>query len=82
MPKATDEEQRFYQNLVDIGCGKETIQYCTQLKKEGRLRELLLTLQKQRRKLLNSVHAGQRQVDCLDYLANQIEKQQTTHETR
>lgn len=74
MPEATDEAQRFYQNLVDIGCEQNMIQHCIRLKVEHRTKELLVTLQRQRKKLLENVHAGQKQVDCLDYLVMQIEK--------
>lgn len=74
MPEATDEAQRFYQNLVDIGCEQNMIQHCIRLKVEHRTKELLVTLQRQRKKLLESVHVGQKQVDCLDYLVKRIEK--------
>ncbi|MBU9742630.1 hypothetical protein KTH81_02245 [Lachnospiraceae bacterium ASD3451] len=82
MPKATDAAQRFYQNLVDIGCEEAMIQYCIRLKEEYRLQELLITLQRQRKKLLDGVHAGQQKVDCLDYLVNQIKKEQTIRGTK
>lgn len=75
MPEATDEAQRFYQNLIDIGCEQTMIQHCIRLNIEHRTKELLATLQKQRKKLLERVHAGQKQVDCLDYLVKRIEKE-------
>lgn len=78
MPEATDEAQRFYQNLVDIGCEQTMLQHCIRLKAEHRTKELLAALQKQRKKLLESVHAGQKQVDCLDYLVKRIEKEKGT----
>lgn len=75
MPEATDEKNRFYQNLVDIGYEPDMIQHCVRLKDEHRLQELLITLQRQRKKLLDGIHAGQQKVDCLDYLVNRIEKE-------
>lgn len=75
MPEATDEAQRFYQNLIDIGYGQTMIQHCIRLKLERRTKELLITLQRQRKKLLESVHTGQKQIDCLDYLVKRIEKE-------
>lgn len=76
MPEATDEKQRFYQNLVDIGCEPDLIRYCMQLKDEYRLQELLVTFRRQRRKLMDNIHMGQKKVDCLDYLVKQIEKEE------
>ena len=75
MPEATDEKNRFYQNLVDIGYEQEMIQYCVRLKEEYRLQELLITLQRQRKTLLDGIHTRQQKVDCLDYLVNRIEKE-------
>ncbi len=75
MPEATDEKGRFYHNLVDIGCGQDMIQYCVRLKDECRLQELLITLQRQRKILLDGIHTEQQKVDCLDYLVNRIEKE-------
>lgn len=76
MPEATDEKSRFYQNLVDIGYEQDMIQHCVRLKDEYRLQELLITLQRQRKKLLDGIHTRQQKVDCLDYLVNRIEKEQ------
>lgn len=74
MPEANDEAQRFYENLIDIGLGEEMIAHCVLLQKEGRNRELLLTLQSSRRNLLANIHAEQKKLDCLDYLVNWLEK--------
>lgn len=74
MPEANNEFQRFYQNLIDIGLGEEMIAHCVLLQKEGRNRELLLTLQNSRRNLLSNIHAEQKKLDCLDYLVNWLDK--------
>ncbi|MCD7863367.1 MAG: hypothetical protein LUG61_07615 [Lachnospiraceae bacterium] len=74
MPDANNEAQRFYQNLIDIGLGEETISHCVFLKKEGRNRELLLTLQNSRRTLLEQIHIDQKRLDCLDYLVCRLNK--------
>ncbi|MCD8148162.1 MAG: hypothetical protein LUE92_01055 [Clostridiales bacterium] len=74
MPEANNEFQRFYQNLIDIGLGEEMIAHCVLLQKEGRNRELLLTLQSSRRNLLANIHAEQKKLDCLDYLVNWLDK--------
>jgi len=74
MPEANNEFQRFYQNLIDIGLGEEMIAHCVLLQKEGRNRELLLTLQSSRRNLLANIHAEQKKLDCLDYLMNWLDE--------
>ncbi|MCD7814182.1 MAG: hypothetical protein LUH20_09095 [Lachnospiraceae bacterium] len=74
MPEANNETQRFYQNLVDIGFGEEMIARCVLLQKEGRERELRLTLQNSRRNLLDQIHTEQKKLDCLDYLVNWLDK--------
>ncbi|MCD8363083.1 MAG: hypothetical protein LUC98_09040 [Lachnospiraceae bacterium] len=76
MPEANNEAQCFYENLRDIGFGEEMISRCVLLKKEGRDRELLSTLQSSRRDLLNCIHAEQKKLDCLDYLVNRLNKKE------
>ncbi|MCD8019001.1 MAG: hypothetical protein LUF92_05270 [Clostridiales bacterium] len=71
MPEANNESQRFYQNLIDIGFGEEMIAHCVLLQKEGRNRELRVTLQNSRRDLLDHIHTEQKKLDCLDYLVNE-----------
>ncbi|MCD8021627.1 MAG: hypothetical protein LUF30_01100 [Lachnospiraceae bacterium] len=68
MPDANNEAQCFYQNLIDIGFGEEMISHCVLLQKEGREKELMMTLQNSRRELLTHIHAEQKKLDCLDYL--------------
>ncbi|MCD8154534.1 MAG: hypothetical protein LUF78_07615 [Clostridiales bacterium] len=74
MPEANNESQRFRQNLIDIGFGEEMIAHCVLLKKEGRDRELRVTLQNSRRDLLEHIHTEQKKLDCLDYLVNWLDK--------
>ncbi|MCD8380278.1 MAG: hypothetical protein LUC95_08210 [Lachnospiraceae bacterium] len=74
MPDANNEAQCFYQNLIDIGLGEETISHCVFLKKEGRSQELLLTLQNSRKTLLDQIHTDQKRLDCLDYLVCRLSK--------
>ncbi|MCC8356451.1 MAG: hypothetical protein LJU34_01120 [Oscillospiraceae bacterium] len=76
MPEANNEFQRFYQNLIDIGFGEEMIAHCVLLQKEGRNRELLLTLQNSRRDLLERIHTEQKKLDRLDYLVNWLNKKE------
>ncbi len=74
MPEANNEAQRFRENLIDIGFGEEMIAHCSLLQKEGRNEDLLRILRLRRRDLLNSIHAEQKKLDCLDYLAYQLRR--------
>ncbi len=74
MPEANNESQRFYQNLIDIGFEEEMIAHCVLLQKEGRDRELRVTLQNSLRNLLDHIHTEQKKLDCLDYLVNWLDK--------
>lgn len=60
------------QNLKDAGCSQETIDCCLACLDTGRKKELLERLEKQRKGILNKIHKGQKQIDCLDYLVFQI----------
>lgn len=61
------------QNLKDAGCNTDTIDQFMKSLQKGDHEEQLLILSLQRRKLLDIVHAGQKQIDCLDYLVYRIE---------
>jgi len=64
------------QNLLDAGCGADTIRRCMDLAgKQGR-KELLHILSRHRRELLDLVHQNEKRIDCLDYLVYQIEKEE------
>ncbi len=62
------------QNLKDAGCSQETISCCLACLDTGQKGELLKRLEKHRKGLLDKVHKGQKQIDCLDYLVFQIGK--------
>lgn len=60
------------QNLKDAGCSQEMIDCCLACLDTGRKKELLERLEKQRKGILDKIHKGQKQIDCLDYLVFQI----------
>lgn len=60
------------QNLKDAGCSQETIDCCIACLDTERKKELLERLEKQRKGILDKIHKGQKQIDCLDYLVFQI----------
>lgn len=75
MLEVNNSYKSIYQNLVDAGCDESTTEKCMLLVKNGRLVDMLPILTKHRKCLLDSVHKGQKQIDCLDYLIYSLKKQ-------
>ena len=75
MAEASDIQGILRQNLLDAGCGSDTVQRCMDLVKRRESAELLRLLSRHRRELLDTVHQNEKRIDCLDYLIYQIEKQ-------
>lgn len=74
MSEASDTMGILYQNLIDAGCGEDLIETCMGLAKANRWNRILPLLSRQRIHLLNVVHDGQKQIDCLDFLVYSINK--------
>lgn len=68
-------EDAIIQNLRDAGCDKDTISAFMGDLHAGKMTEGLKRLSVHRRVLLAHLHKEQKQIDCLDYLAYQLEKQ-------
>ncbi len=66
--------QAVIQNLEDAGCDPETVEEFLALDVEGKTGEQLKLLARQRRQLLDRVHREEKRIDCLDYLAYQLNK--------
>ena len=63
------------QNLEDAGCDKKTMEQFLVLEIAGEKQDQLNLLEKHRRCLLEKVHEGEKQIDCLDYLVFQMKKE-------
>ncbi|MEY8390504.1 hypothetical protein AALA98_03890 [Lachnospiraceae bacterium 45-W7] len=74
MAEANDVYGSIYQNLIDAGCDMQTTEQCMSLLKEGEISKILPVLSKYRAVLLHSVHIGQKQIDCLDFLIYKLKK--------
>lgn len=74
MAEANDTARIIYQNLIDAGCNKKTMDQCMSIVRNGNYSEMLPILSQHRTVLLNEVRSGQKQIDCLDYLIFQIQK--------
>lgn len=68
MAEAHDTYKIIYQNLIDAGCDENIIEKCMRFVKNGKAFDMIPILSKHRKNLLDSVHTGQKQIDCLDYL--------------
>lgn len=69
---AYGSKEAIIENRKDAGCSQETIDCCLACLDSGQKKELLKRLEKHRKGLLDQVHKGQKQIDCLDYLVFQI----------
>ena len=74
MAEASDTMGILYQNLIDIGCSEDLVVTCMEFAKAEQWNRILPLLSKQRSNLLDSVHYGQKQIDCLDFLVYSINK--------
>lgn len=82
MPNASDTQGILMQNLLDAGCSGDTVRRCMELAGKQERGELLRVLSHHRRELLDLVHQSEKQIDCLDYLIFQIEKQKNEADLR
>lgn len=74
MAEASDTRGILRQNLLDAGCGADTVRQCMDLAQRREDAELLRLLSRHRRELLDAVHQNEKRIDCLDYLIHQVEK--------
>ena len=75
MPEASDTQSILRQNLLDAGCGSDTVQTCMALAQKKNMPELMRILARHRQILLDTVHQSEKRIDCLDYLVYRLEKQ-------
>ena len=74
MAEASDTMGILHQNLIDAGCSRDLVETCMELAKADQWNRILSLLAGQRVNLLDSVHDGQKQIDCLDFLVYSINK--------
>lgn len=67
-------QEHTIQNMRDAGCEEDTINRFMLCYREGDIKGELKVLLKHRQELLDKVHKGQKEIDCLDYLVYQLEK--------
>lgn len=64
------------QNLKDAGCDSRCVEQFISFEEEGNLQKQLHLLSEHRKQLLDEVHRGEKQIDCLDYLVYQMQKKE------
>jgi len=82
MPEVSDTEGILRQNLIDAGCDQKIIQRCMDLVQGKKTAEMKRILARHKQTLLDTVHAEQKKIDCLDYLIYKIDKDQRRGGTR
>lgn len=70
-----NSSEEIIQNLKDAGCNEKIITYCLSCLDLQKKTELLKYLENHRKELLDKVHEGEKQINSLDYLVFQIERQ-------
>ena len=74
MAQALDVLGILHQNLLDAGCDEGTIERCMTLAREEKEEDIFPLLYSHRTALLETVHTGQKQIDCLDFLVYTMKK--------
>lgn len=71
---AAQTEDEIIRNLKDAGCGDAMIADFMSCWRDGSLVRGRRLLTARRKELLNEIHAGQRKLDCLDYLMDELQR--------
>lgn len=74
MAHASNEREMLLQNLKDAGCDQQLIDYCLLLFQQNNISEMKRILANYKRKLLETLHMYEKEIDCLDYLMFRLEQ--------
>lgn len=80
MAEASDKFGILRQNLIDAGCGDNTIKKCIDYAQSDEWDRLIPKLSEHKAALLGAVHENQKKIDCLDFLVYQIKKEHNKEE--
>lgn len=67
-------QEHIVMNMKDAGCSEDMIHRFLLYYQAGDVKGELKVLSNHRQALLDEVHKGQKEIDCLDYLVYQLEK--------
>lgn len=79
MAEATDTQSILYENLADAGCDVDFAEQIIALLNTEQFEEGLAMLLKHRKTILDSCHAEQKKIDCLDYLIYRLKKEKNNN---
>lgn len=74
MALATDKTAVITENLADAGLDQKEIAECLEMLDQHEFSALQKFISDYRRKLLDSIHAYNDQIDCLDYFTYTLKK--------
>lgn len=74
------KEDKTIQNMKDAGCSDDTISCFLRCYQTSDTKGELKVLAQHRQYLLDELHGRQKEIDCLDYLIYQIQKEGETNE--
>ena len=72
------DDVRMKQSLRDAGCDEPLVQEIIRLYQDGRIKEALLKMKKDRCRLMDQLHESGRKIDCMDDLIRRTEKELRT----
>lgn len=72
-----NSEEDIIQNLKDAGCNQKVIECFLECMAQDDFNGQLRLMKEHRKCLLDRVHEGEKQIDCLDYLVYQIDRSRT-----
>lgn len=70
----TQQKEKTIQNMRDAGCSEEAINSFLQYFQISDTKGELTVLSRHRQYLMDELHGRQKEIDCLDYLIYQIQK--------
>lgn len=74
MALATDKTAVITENLTDAGLDKKAVEECLEMLDKHEFSALQKFLSDYRKKLLDSIHEYNDQIDCLDYFTYTLKK--------
>ncbi len=77
MGNIKDPQGNFIENLIDAGCDESMVTDCVALYNNDAKNTLLRTLSLHRKNILDAIHANEKQLDCLDFLIFELNKEKS-----
>ncbi len=69
------DEKLIKEALTDSGCNEEVVSYCSSLLEKKEYNPLLTILKKERKNILDKVRQGEREIEIMDYIIFNLNKE-------